>query len=185
MAGRTGDARPVRLALFTGSTTTAHRPLQRHPHHDGRHDDGDAAEHDVRPGRRYTWTATPRANDVYARGRRLTLPGNGTAAVATTVTLNYGRVVAAITATRGGVAQAGTTITITVGTVTRTAPTAGAAGNVTLYDVPAGSWTVTAQYIDTTTNPDTTYRGTLTPAVSPTAAPTAQTFGPIVLSAVP
>ena len=138
------------------------------------------------PGGQYTWTATPPATDVYAVGQApVNLPGNGTAALATTVTMNYNRVVATISATRGGVPQAGTTITITVGTVTRTAPTAGAAGNVTLYDVPAGSWTVTAQYIDTTTNPDTTYRGTLTPAVSPTAAPTAQTFGPIVLSAVP
>ena len=45
---------------------------------------------------------------------------------------------------------------------------------MTLYDLPTGSWTVTAQYVDNTTNPATTYRGTLTPAVSPTASPTAQ-----------
>ena len=82
-------------------------------------------------------------------------------------------------------AQPGATITITAGAVTRTGQTAGAGGSVTLYDLPTGSWTVTAQYVDNTTNPATTYRGTLTPAVSPTASPTAQSFGPIVLTVVP
>ena len=184
--GRTGNARTVTLALFPGSATTG-TPLYSVPLNLAAGATTATPPNTIyAPGGSYTWVATPPATDVFAAGSTpVSLPGSGTAALASTVTMNYNRVVATISASRGGVPQAGTTITITVGTVTRTAPTAGAAGNVTLYDVPAGSWTVTAQYIDTSTNPDTTYRGTLTPAVSPTAAPTAQTFGPIVLSAVP